>query len=144
MPGISFTELGLNEVATLIMRKPIFSNKEVADMASGMGNVLLGLACLVLIPYLVAPLFGGKFLPLALIRYGCWIGIAFIMKYGSRYQRDKIRMKPRKWYFISTLMILFTFVWWPNYLGLILSVLLVVVMMASYKAQGKQGWQDEQ
>ena len=39
------------------MRKPIFSNKEVADMASGMGNVMLGLACLVLIPYLAAPLF---------------------------------------------------------------------------------------
>jgi len=126
------------------MKKPIWSNREIADMASGMGNVFLGLACFILIPYLLAPLLGGKFQPLALIRYGCWIGIAFIMKYESRYMRAKIRMKLRKWYFISSLMILFTFVWWPNYLGLIWSVLFMFLMVASYKAQGRRGWQDEQ
>ncbi len=113
-------------------------------MVSGLGNVFLGLACLVLIPYLIAPLLGGKFSFLALIRYGSWIGMAFIMKYGSRYIRAEIRMKLRKWYLISILMILSTVVSVPNFLGLIMSVFIVFASVASYRAQGRRGWQDEQ
>jgi hypothetical protein len=78
------------------MKKPIWSNKEAADIASGLGNVFLILACLILIPYLVFPLFDGKFQPRALVLYGSWIGIALTMKYGARYTRAKIRMKRRK------------------------------------------------
>jgi uncharacterized membrane protein len=125
------------------MKKPIWSNKEMADLVSGIGNVFLVLACLILIPYLVAPIFGGKFQARALIYYGSWIGMALIMKYVSKYMRDKIRMKKRKWYFISILMIFFILVWFPNYIGLIMSILLVFGYMASYRTLGKLGWQDE-
>ncbi len=126
------------------MKKPIWSNTEMADFASGMGNILLGFACLILIPYLVAPLFGGKFLPRALLLYGSWIGTAFIIKYKSRFIRAKIRMKQRKEFFFTLLMILFIVVWFPNYIGSIMAVLFVLGIVASYRAQGRRGWQDEQ
>ena len=126
------------------MKKPILSNIDMADLTWAMAKVLLLLACFMFIFSLVADLFGGKFFPLSLIRYGCWIGIAFIMKYGVRYTREKIRMKLHKWYFICIFVILSTFIWFPNYLGIIMSVLIMFGLMASYKSQGKQGWQDEQ
>jgi hypothetical protein len=126
------------------MKKPIWSNKEAADIASGMGNIFLVLACLILLLYLVLPLFGGNFQPRALILYGSWIGMALIMKYGSRYIRAGIRMKQYKWYLISVLMILFTLIWSPNYFGLFMSTFVVIAMLTSYKTQGKRGWQEEQ
>ncbi len=125
------------------MKKPIWSNKEAADIASGLGNAFLVLAVLILIPYLILPLFGGRFQPRALLLYGSWIGTALIMKYGARYIRAGIRMKQSKWYLTSILMILFTVIWFPNYVGLIMSTLVVIAMMTSYNAQGKRGWPDE-
>lgn len=126
------------------MKKPIWPNKGAADIASGLGNALLILAVIILIPYFVFPLFSGKFQLRAFLLYGSWIGTALIMKYGARYIRSGIRMKQSKWYVTSILMILFTLIWFPNYLGLIMSMLVVSAMVTSYRAQGKRGWQDEQ
>ncbi len=125
------------------MKKPIWSSKEAADIASGMGNIYLVLACLILIPYIILPLLGGKFQPRAFVLYGSWIGIGLIIKYMAKYSRDKIRMKKYKWSLISFWMIMSQVVWFPNYTGLFLSVFILIGFVAGYKAQGKPGWQDE-
>ncbi len=125
------------------MRKPIWSSKEAADIASGMGNIYLVLACLILIPYMILPLLGGKFQPRAFVLYGSWIGIGLIIKYMAKYSRDKIRMKKYKWYLISLWIFVSLLVWFPSYFGLFLIVLLMIGFIGGYKAQGKPGWQDE-
>ena len=125
------------------MRKQIWSNKNIYDIGMGFANILLVLACLVLVPYLLAPLFGGKFTPRALFLYGSWIVTAFVLKYISKYDRDKIRMKKIKWYAISAWVMLSVFIWFPNYIGIIFMVFIMIGMIGGFNAQGKSGWQDE-
>jgi hypothetical protein len=82
------------------MNKTGWDNKHVYDMVTGMANILLVLSCIILFIYLIAPLFGGKFLPVAFAKYGSWIGSALVAKYAMRYVRDNVRMKKQKWFLI--------------------------------------------
>lgn len=94
-------------------------------------------------PYLVAPLFGGKFLPKALVVYGSWIGAALIMKYMLGYVREKVRMKRYKWYVVCSYFVLCWFLWFPYYLGVVFSILIIIAFIVGFRAQGWTGWQNE-
>ncbi len=106
-------------------------------------NSVLNQRALILIPYLLAPLFGGKFLPRAIALYGSWIVTAFILKYISSFAKSKIRMKKFKWYSISIWMVLSAFIWFPNYIGLLISVFILAGMLIGFNAQEKSEWHDE-
>jgi hypothetical protein len=127
----------------MMQGKQIWSTKNIYDMGIGLSNILLILACLILVPYLLAPLFGGKFLPRAIVLYGSWIVTAYVLKYISSFAKDKIRMKKYKWYSITIWLVLSAFIWFPNYIGLFISAFILTGMLFGFNAQGKSGWQDE-
>jgi len=78
-------------------RNSIWTSQNIYDFGTGMANVLIGLACLILIADLVIAIFGHKFTILPFILHGSWIITAFILRYVSKYLRDKMRMKKYKW-----------------------------------------------
>lgn len=125
-------------------RNRIWLNKDIYGSCLILANALLVFACLILIPYLLAPLFGGKFIPRSIALYGNWIIMAFVIKYELKYIRNKIRMKKYKWYAIFIWMTLSTFIWFPNYIGIVMIAIIILGMIAGFKAQGKYGWQNEE
>jgi hypothetical protein len=126
------------------MNKTGWDNKDIYDIGTGIANIWLILSCLIVAPYLIAPFLGGKFLPMALIKYGMWICDALVMKYVMKYVREKTRMKKQKWYFLSLWVVLSFIAWFPKYIGLIISVLCVIILISTFRSQGRAGWADEQ
>lgn len=125
------------------MNKPGLGNRDIATISIGIANIWLVLSCLILLPYLLAPLLGGKFLPMALLKYGVWIVNALILKYAAKYFRDRIRMKKQKWFILSIWLILSIIVWHPNYIGLIISLFSVIFLIVGFRSQKRAGWINE-
>jgi hypothetical protein len=125
------------------MNKTGWDNKDIYNIGTGLANILLVLSCLILLPYLLAPLFGGSFSLRSILAYGCWIGNALIIKYTMRYVRDKVRMKKQKWFLISLWLLLSILLWLPNYIGLIIYLFLVILLIGGFRGQGRAGWQEE-
>ncbi|MFH1769081.1 MAG: hypothetical protein ABH833_00245 [Parcubacteria group bacterium] len=66
-----------------------WSTNEIHDLLSGVANVFIALATLVLFVYILAPLFGGKFSFIALIYYGSWIGFSLCIKLEAKSIKDR-------------------------------------------------------
>jgi chromate transport protein ChrA len=99
------------------------------------GNLVL--SSFIFIIALTAPLFGGKWLPKALIVYASWIVWALIGKFLWGRMYKKIRLKVYEFVLICFCGVICMFLWFPHPLSIVFSVLFVLVGLVSYKAQLK-------
>jgi len=97
------------------------------------GNLVLSAS--IFMVYLIAPLFGGKWLPKALIVSAIWVGWALIGKFLWRRVYKKMRLKVLECILICSYGIICMFLWLPSPYNIVFSVLLVFGGGASYRAQ---------
>ena len=98
-------------------------------------NCNLILSTFIFMGYLIAPLFGGKWLLNALIVYASWIGWALIGKFLWGRVYNKIKLKVTECILVSSYGVICMFLWFPYPLSLVFSVLFVLGGLFSYKAQ---------
>jgi hypothetical protein len=99
---------------------------------SGLANLFLGLAVLILSLYLLAPLFGGIFLFAPLIGYGSWIMFALCMKYEAKSIRDK-RIGGTKFILANILAVLCLLLWFPYPYNLVAGIVFSFLKVVGYK-----------
>lgn len=114
-----------------------WSTDELHDMLSGGANVFLALAIILLSIYLLAPLFGGKFLIGALLVYGSWIVFALCAKYEAKIIKAK-KIGGHKFILVNILESLFMLLWFSFPYNLAAAVLFLLVKFVGYKALSKQ------
>ena len=67
-----------------------FTIKDIIQINLGMANIFFIGSLILLAIYIVAPLFGGEFIPSSLIYYGSLVALAICMKYEAQlYKNNK-------------------------------------------------------
>jgi len=99
------------------------------------GNLVL--STFIFMVYLIAPLFGGKWLSRAMIVYGSWIGWALIGKFLWVRVYKKIWLKAYECVLVCSYGVICIFLWFPRPLSIVFSILFVLGGLFSYKAQLK-------
>ena len=93
---------------------------------SALLNCSLVLSTIFFMVALIAPLFGGKWLPKALIIYASWVGWALIGKFLWGRVYKKIRLKVYEFIFICFCGVICMFLWFPKPLSIVFSFLFVL------------------
>jgi chromate transport protein ChrA len=121
-----------------------FDSKDIYELSFGLSNIILVLFAIILSVHLAAPLLGGKFLPTALIYYGSIIVFALVGRRVFGHARKELKMRAID-YALLCIAATFNFIVWFKYpVGIILSILLIISMAISYRAQGKRIKQESQ
>jgi len=109
--------------------------KDRLDYIATILRIYLYLSILLLVVYLFAPLFGGKYHPTALILYGSWVGLAFTMiaLLKKKQQGKNIRLNEFLFYLLYFLLCMF--IWFSFPVNIIFCLLGGVVMLIGYKKQ---------
>ncbi len=115
-----------------------YSRNEIADIMSGVANISIGLATLVLLVYVLAPLFGGKFLIGALIYYGSWIGFSLGVKLEAKSIRDG-KVGDNKFILANVLELISIIMWFSFPYNLIAVVFLSFLKYFGFKELKKRG-----
>ncbi|RJQ53423.1 MAG: hypothetical protein C4526_06565 [Nitrospiraceae bacterium] len=119
------------------------NTEKIYGMAFVLANLFLVFSIVIFSIYLAAPLLGGKLSVDALIHYGSWIGLAIGMRLISKRGRKGLRIRAYE-YSIACLVTIVNFALWFSYpMNVVLSVLCVVGMAISYRAQNKRINRDE-
>lgn len=100
-------------------------------------NCYLALSAVIFLIYLVAPLFGGKLFPNALIVYGSWIGMALIMKFILKKMQKKVRMRGYECLYVCAYGVICMFLWFPYPFSILCSILIILGTVVGYKVQLK-------
>lgn len=90
--------------------KKIMANKEkLYSITSITSNIIIVVAVIFLLVYLVAPLFGGKLLINAIIKYASWIGIALALKIGLKRAKRGLRIRGYEYSLICLLSLIWLY-----------------------------------
>jgi hypothetical protein len=120
-------------------KKRFWTNKEdVCHFVSMAVNIYLAMAVIIFVPYLVAPLLGGKLFPRALIMYGSWIGMALCSKYFLSRLRKGLPIRLHEYVLLSLYSIGCMFLWFPYPISILFSILIIIGDVFSYKAQHRR------
>lgn len=113
------------------------STDEIHDALSGVANIFLALAVLILSVHILAPLFGGKFLISALLVYGSWIVFALCMKYDAKSIKAR-KIGGYKFILVNMFELLCIFLWFLFPYNLAAGVLFSLLKIFGYKSLLKQ------
>lgn len=115
--------------------KKITNNKDVYYIASMISNFILVISSFFLSVYLIIPLFGGKLLVSAIIRYTSWLGVALTLKIVLKRIQKKKRVRKREYLliYLATAVSLMVCLTYP--FNLVLSTLTAIILAFSYKTQ---------
>lgn len=114
-------------------------NKEkIYNITSMALNFYLSVAVIIFVVYLVAPLLGGKLLFNALIVCGSWIGMALFLKFLVKRAQKGLRIRTHEYILLCLYSIACMFLWFRYPLNFFFSVLNIIGIGFSYKAQQKR------
>lgn len=120
------------------IRNPLKNKAQIYSQAFALANLFLIFSVIMFSIYLVVPLLGGKLSVSALTHYGSWIFLALGMRIISQRVRRGLRIRAYE-YLISCLVVIINFVLWFSYpINIILSILSVVGLAISYRAQNRR------
>ena len=120
------------------MSNPLRNKEQVYGKAFVLANVFLIFSIIIFSIYLIAPLLGGKLSTSALIHYGSWIFLALAMRILSQRSRRGQRIREYE-YLIACLVAIINLVVWFSYpINIVLSILSVVGIAISYRAQNRR------
>jgi len=114
---------------------PMMDKEKIYKIASVVSNFILIIAILLLSIHLIAPLIGGKLLINALIQYASWAGIVLAIKVAIKRVQKRLSMRPQEYSIICLMVIVNLWIWFTYPLNFILSILCVICLVSSYKAQ---------
>jgi hypothetical protein len=98
-------------------------------------NIYLAVAAIMFMLYLGAPLLGGKLFPRAIIIYGSWIVMSVYLKALLKKSQKGLRITLHEHVLLSLYTIACVFLWFPYPISLFFTILSVVGIAFSYKAQ---------
>jgi len=111
-------------------------NKEkVYNITSVTSNIIIIIAAILLVIYLIFPLFGGKLFVSAIIKCASWAGIGLAIKIALKRAKSGLRIRAREYFLLCIVCIVNLAVWFPYPANLILSILGVIGFIFSYRAQ---------
>jgi chromate transport protein ChrA len=111
--------------------------EEVYKVASFFATFWLVVAIVFVALYLFAPLLGGKLSVSAILHYAGWIVIALAVKFVLKRARKGLQIRAYD-FAILCVVVVFNFVIWFAYpINVILSILSIVGLIFSYRAQGR-------
>jgi|WetSurSiteA1Bulk_404760.scaffolds.fasta_scaffold166074_2 hypothetical protein len=120
------------------IKKPLKNKKQLYNQAFFLANAFLIFSIIMFSIYFAAPILGGKPSISALIHCGSWILLALGMRIMSQRARRGLRIRAYE-YLLGCLVAIINFVVWFSYpINIILSILSVVGMAISYRAQNKR------
>jgi len=106
-------------------------------IASFTTNAFLVLAAILVIFYLIAPIFGGEFYSNAILKYASWLGIAFCIKYELSRMKKNFEMRLFDYITITVFVILNIMAWFKFPLSLFLIILCIIGLIFSFIKQKK-------
>jgi hypothetical protein len=119
-------------------KKKLWTGKQIYDFASVALNIYLTGATILFAIHVFAPLLGGKLLFNALIVYGSWIGMALCSKYFLSRLRKGLPIRLHEYVLLSLYSIGCMFLWFPYPISILFSILTIVGIVFSYKAQHRR------
>jgi hypothetical protein len=114
-----------------------YSTDEIHDMLKGVANISIGLAIILLIPFILAPLFGGNFSLMALMYYGTWIGFSLCVKLEAKNIKAK-NIGGYKSITTTIIELICIFIWAPFPYNLIGATIFSCLKYYSYRALKKR------
>lgn len=122
-------------------KKRFWTNKKtVCDIVSVCLNIGLVGAGILFVAYLVVvPLLGGKFFSDAIITYGSWMGMFLCSKIFLRRLLKGPPIRLYEYILFCLYGIGCMFLWFPSPISILLSILIIVANVFSYKAQHGRG-----
>jgi putative Mn2+ efflux pump MntP len=120
------------------MRKLFANKEEVYTVAAFALNFWLAVAVIFVIVYLVAPLVGGKLFPNVIMKYASWIGLALLARNVLKRVRKGLRIRAYDYSLVCLCVIINLLLWFSYPINIILSILSVVGLAFSYKAQSNR------
>jgi len=120
--------------------KKLIINKEYSKAVSFITTGALVLASILFVSYLVAPLFGGKFLVYAVIMYASWVGLFLVLKVFLQRSRKGLRIRAYEYLLGCLFSIVTPLVCFRNVIviGVIVSMLVIVGFWFAYRADRVQ------
>jgi len=126
------------------LNKTLVNKDEIYKITSFAFNCLLVVALIFISVYLAASLFGGKLLLNAIIHYASWLVIALAGKYVLRRALKGQRIRGYDYSLVCLATIVNLVIWFSYPVNIILSVLCIVGIVLSYKAQDRRLRQEQE
>lgn len=102
-------------------------------------NCYLALSIVFFLIHLSAPIIGGQLIYGAIVKYGSWIGMALVLKFILNKVQKKVKMNIIEWVLLTIYCGGCMFLWFPQPINILFSLLIVIANIGGYKAQAK--WQ---
>jgi hypothetical protein len=101
-------------------------------------NAFLVFASMLVVLYVLVPLFAGKFSIYTVVVYASWIAAALVLKHHLKRVKKGLRVRAREYILLCILSVvnLLFWLWYP--IGVILSVLSIAGFFLGYRAQSKK------
>jgi hypothetical protein len=96
------------------------------------------IAVILLVIYLIAPLFGGELSIDAIIKCASWVGIGLAIKMVIKRIQNGLHIRVRDYLFLYLVFAINLVVWFPYPANLIISILGIICFIFSYKAQNNR------
>ena len=106
-------------------------------------NVYIAVAAIILGVHLIAPLFGGQLLTSALILYSSWAGMGLIAKYFLERIQKGLPIKIYEYSLLCIYIIACVVLWFPHPIDILFSVLCIVGVVISFRAQTAKKKKDQ-
>jgi hypothetical protein len=116
----------------------IVTRESAADAAVGASYLFLGLAVILFLSYLLAPIFGGKLSFKALAVYASWAGYALLLRYVAKKVQKGTKVRKQDFTLLSAYGVLCSVLWFSFPYSILFSILIVFGTVVSYKAQKKR------
>jgi hypothetical protein len=104
----------------------IKNKKSIYSIASLTATIILVIAVILLVTYLIAPLFGGKLFVDAIIKCASWAGIGLAIKIVLKRAQNGLHIRACDYLLLCLVFIANLVVWFPYPANLILSIIGII------------------
>lgn len=126
------------EAIDMLTKQFSINRKGVYHFVSIALNIYLAAAVIMLVVYFIAPLLDGKLLPQAIVIYGSWVVMGLYLKALLKKSQKGLRIGLREHVLLCLYAIGCVFLWFPYPISFFFTVLIILGITISYKAQQRR------